>query len=84
MTGDFDSMPDLAVLTVKQVSVLTGLSVRTLGDLASRGGGPTRVRLSDRRFGYPLGELRTWLEQQRLTGTLPLQGSRHLSTGEAA
>lgn len=83
MTDDnskINSLPDVAVLTVKQVATLTGLSTRTLWNLANRGEGPPRVQLSPYRTGYPLAGFREWLKQRELTEPLPWRRS----PGEAA
>jgi predicted DNA-binding transcriptional regulator AlpA len=65
---NIDELPDVAVLTEKQVAALTGLSRRTLVLMQRDGSGPPRVRLSKKRFGYPLGRFREWLKQREING----------------
>ncbi len=60
-----DKLPDCAVLTKTQVSVITGLSRDTLDRLHRQNQGPPRVRLSERRVGYPLSQIRAWLKQRQ-------------------
>jgi predicted DNA-binding transcriptional regulator AlpA len=66
---ELTALPDWAVLTDRQTSQLLGFSLDTLGRLDRAGDGPPRVRLSPRRHGRPVGELRKWL-QQRLSKPL--------------
>ena len=44
-----------------EVKKITGLSEATLYGLGASGEGPPRVKLSERRWGYPLGGLADWL-----------------------
>ena len=53
------------VLTVEEVSKLTGLSPRTLRRMRAEGGGPVYVNLSAQRVGYLHRDITAWLEQQR-------------------
>lgn len=56
------SLPDFAVLTQPEAEAITSLSRDTLNRLHRERLGPPRVRLSERRFGYPAGGLREWLK----------------------
>ena len=58
------ALPDWAVLTDEQTSELLGVSQDTLRRLDRGRDGPPRVRLSPRRHGRPLGELRKWLQNR--------------------
>jgi predicted DNA-binding transcriptional regulator AlpA len=62
-----NSLPDVAVLTVKQAAALTGLSTRTLWIMVDRGDGPRRVLLTTKRHGYQLGPLKRWIEERTIT-----------------
>jgi predicted DNA-binding transcriptional regulator AlpA len=53
------------LLSRRQLAELTGLSVDTLGRMARRGNGPPVTRISERRVGYRLLDLRLWLDAQR-------------------
>ena len=67
MTGasrNLDALPEFAILTKSEVSSISGLSTDTLDRMHNRGVGPRRKRLSERRVGYTVGEVRTWLKQQ--------------------
>ena len=56
------NLPDIALLNDAQVCALGGFSRDTLFRLDKRGEGPLRVRISERRFGRPVGEFRKWLK----------------------
>jgi hypothetical protein len=58
------SLPDFAVLTEAETAELSSLSADNLRRLAKKKLGPPRVRLSDRRYGYPVGKFRAWLDQR--------------------
>ena len=58
------SLPDYAVLTEAETAELSSLSADSLKRLAKKKLGPPRVRLSDRRYGYPVGKFRAWLDQR--------------------
>jgi predicted DNA-binding transcriptional regulator AlpA len=55
------------VLTKVQTANALGCSTDTLDRLAARSEGPPRIRISERRIGYPLSGIRQWLadRQQR-------------------
>jgi predicted DNA-binding transcriptional regulator AlpA len=54
--------PDYIVLSDKQVAEIAGFGIRTLERLREKGEAPPRVRLSARRYGTRLGDLRQWLQ----------------------
>jgi predicted DNA-binding transcriptional regulator AlpA len=56
---------DDRLLSRRQLSELTGLSIDTLGRMARRGNGPPVTRISERRIGYRVLDLRSWLDAQR-------------------
>jgi hypothetical protein len=58
------ALPDWAVLTDQQTSELLSLSLDTLHRLDRGGDGPPRARLSPRRRGRPVGELRKWIQKR--------------------
>lgn len=51
----------LRCLSFNEALEITGLSEATLHRLVVSGEGPPRVRLSERRWGYPLGGLSDWM-----------------------
>jgi predicted DNA-binding transcriptional regulator AlpA len=59
--SDFSNLPDRAVVTKAQFCKVTSLSEATIDRLHKRGEGPPRVKLSVRRIGYTMGEIRKWL-----------------------
>ena len=61
---ELTALPDWAVITDQQTIELLGLSLDTLRRLDRGRDGPPRVRLSSRRYGRPVGELRKWLRQR--------------------
>jgi predicted DNA-binding transcriptional regulator AlpA len=58
--------PDYIVLSDKQVAEIAGFGIRTLERLREKGEAPPRVRLSTRRYGTRLGDLREWLRSRVL------------------
>lgn len=55
---------DDAMLPVKQLSALLGVSALTLYRWREGGNGPPFVRLSPGRIGYPVGAYRKWVAAQ--------------------
>ena len=53
------------LLSRAQVCRALGVSDWTLDDLHRHGSGPPRLRVSPRRWGYPVRQFREW-QQQRL------------------
>ena len=62
---DLMVLPDWAVLNDQQTVALLGFSIDTLNRLDRAGDEPPRVRLSPRRYGRPVGELRKWIQRTR-------------------
>jgi predicted DNA-binding transcriptional regulator AlpA len=56
------------VLTHRETAVYLGLSESTLERLDRDGLGPRRVRLSTRRWGYPVQGIEEWLAARSATG----------------
>jgi predicted DNA-binding transcriptional regulator AlpA len=52
------------ILSNLQAAEMIGCHRATLEKLHRRGEGPPRIRISDRRFGYRLGDLRQWLQSR--------------------
>jgi predicted DNA-binding transcriptional regulator AlpA len=79
------ALPDWAVLTDQQTSGVLGLSLDTLRRLDRGRDGPPRVKLSPRRHGRPVGELRKWI-QKRVGASLnePKMQARTGSPGRKA
>ncbi|MCB1522041.1 MAG: helix-turn-helix domain-containing protein [Hyphomicrobiaceae bacterium] len=50
------------LLSPREVSVLTGISIPQLEKWRREGGGPRWARLGDRMVKYHVEDLRTWLE----------------------
>lgn len=48
----------MKIRTEKEAAALLGISARTLQRWRAEGGGPSYVRISDRRLGYPEDSLR--------------------------
>lgn len=55
---------DDAVISKKEAAKLIGVSIDTLDRMDVRKDGPARIRLSDRRVGYRMRELRAWLKEK--------------------
>jgi predicted DNA-binding transcriptional regulator AlpA len=53
------------VLTKVQTANVLGCSTDTLDRLAARSEGPPRIRISERRIGYPLSGIRQWLSDRQ-------------------
>lgn len=57
-----DRFADLAVLTLKEAARIAALSEPTLRRVIKAGTGPRVLRLSPRRVGVRVADLRAWLE----------------------
>jgi len=64
MLDDFDSV---RVVDEPTAILLTGVSPRTWDRLRARGDVPPITKLSDRRVGYRLIDLKAWLDKRRVT-----------------
>jgi predicted DNA-binding transcriptional regulator AlpA len=59
------SRPDLEAIRVlgrDEVIAFLGISKMTFDRLEAKGGGPRRVRLSSRRIGYRVSDIKAWLD----------------------
>jgi prophage regulatory protein len=53
---------DLRIITEKEAATLCGISPDTLRRRIKAGTGPKRIRLSPRRVGFRLRDIREWQE----------------------
>lgn len=53
-------LPDHRMLSRAELANLLGVSIDTLDRLEARGEAPPRVRISPRRWGYPVGAYKQW------------------------
>lgn len=53
-----------AVLNARQAAQFLSLSVIQLRRLAKRGAAPRPIRLSERRYGWRVRDLRAWIEER--------------------
>lgn len=63
------TLDSIRVLRPREAASVIGLSLSTLNKMRLRGDGPRFVRLGSKSVGYPLTELRTWLDAGRRTST---------------
>jgi predicted DNA-binding transcriptional regulator AlpA len=56
--------PDDAVISKMEASKLINLSTDTLERMQRNGNGPKQVKLSERRVGYRMRDIRTWLNER--------------------
>jgi len=63
------SAPAQLILSEKQAAKELCLSVRTLQTMRVDGGGPAYVRLTERRIGYSMTELKRWVEARSVRST---------------
>jgi predicted DNA-binding transcriptional regulator AlpA len=64
MPNLLERLPPEAVLTDRQVCELLGISQDTLLRLERQGDAPRRVRLSPRRHGRQLADVRRWIAER--------------------
>jgi predicted DNA-binding transcriptional regulator AlpA len=58
---------DLVRVVDEQTAImLTGVSPRTWDRLRARGEAPTATKLSERRIGYRIADLKAWLDARRI------------------
>ena len=53
-------LPDHRMLSRAELARLLGVSVDTLDRMAARGEAPPRLRISPRRWGYPVNGYKQW------------------------
>jgi predicted DNA-binding protein (UPF0251 family) len=58
------AVDDLRVLTISQAAEIIGISVWTLQRLIKAGKGPIITRISDRRRGINIGNIRRWQQSR--------------------
>jgi predicted DNA-binding transcriptional regulator AlpA len=63
MTAAPISLPD-RVLSRQETSQMLGLSLRTFARLEYSGDVPPRIRLSPRRVGYRLSDVKVWIDRR--------------------
>jgi prophage regulatory protein len=56
--------PDWRVVSRDEAASILGLSTLRLDRLHGEGIGPARIRLSERRVGYRVSDLRAWLDSR--------------------
>jgi predicted DNA-binding transcriptional regulator AlpA len=54
--------PDERVITEREAAAACGIHISTLRRAVAAGKGPAIVRLSERRIGYRIRDLRAWLD----------------------
>jgi predicted DNA-binding transcriptional regulator AlpA len=54
--------PDERVMNEREAAAACGIHVSTLRRTVAAGKGPAVIRLSDRRIGYRIRDLRAWLD----------------------
>jgi predicted DNA-binding transcriptional regulator AlpA len=59
---DLTRLPEFAVVGREMAAVVLGISLETLKRMEARGQGPKRVKVSQKRVGYRLSDLRLWVE----------------------
>jgi len=59
------------VLSRQEISAMLGISMRTFARLEYSGEMPPRIRLSTRRVGYRLSEIRAWVDARELRASQP-------------
>ena len=53
-------LPDHKMLSRAELACLLGVSLDTLDRMEARGETPLRLRISPRRWGYPVGGVKRW------------------------
>jgi predicted DNA-binding transcriptional regulator AlpA len=61
---DLTRLPEFAVVGRELASVILGISLETLKRMEARGQGPKRIKVSQKRTGYRLSDLRLWVESR--------------------
>ena len=62
------AMNELQVLTLSEASSLLSVSIPVMDRWRAAGEGPRFIRLSARRIGYRLSDLRAWIESRAQGG----------------
>jgi predicted DNA-binding transcriptional regulator AlpA len=61
---DLTRLPEFAIVGRELAAVILGTSLETLKRMEARGQGPKRVKVSQKRVGYRLSDLRLWVESR--------------------
>jgi predicted DNA-binding transcriptional regulator AlpA len=61
--------PSVRVISEAEAAARLSLSRRALQEYRLRGTGPVFVRLGERRIGYSISDLDTWVNSRRATST---------------
>ncbi len=62
-------LDETRIYSEKWAADFLGLSSRTLQNMRKDGGGPIFVKISERRVGYTLSALRTWVVSRSMRST---------------
>jgi predicted DNA-binding transcriptional regulator AlpA len=62
-----DTLDSVRVVDEQTAIMLTGVSPRTWDRMRARGETPPHTKLSERRIGYRLVDLKAWLDSRRVT-----------------
>jgi predicted DNA-binding transcriptional regulator AlpA len=62
-----DTLDSVRVVDEATAIMLTGVSPRTWDRLRARGDTPPITKLSERRIGYRIVDLKAWLDARRVT-----------------
>jgi predicted DNA-binding transcriptional regulator AlpA len=62
-----DALDSVRVVDEATAIMLTGVSPRTWDRLRARGDTPPITKLSERRIGYRIVDLKAWLDARRVT-----------------
>ena len=62
-------LDDERVVDLTAFAAMTGLSIATARRLISAGQGPRLVRVSPRRVGVRISDVRRWLDQRTIAGS---------------
>jgi predicted DNA-binding transcriptional regulator AlpA len=61
-----DTLDSIRVVDEQTAIMLTGVSPRTWDRLRARGEAPPATKLSERRIGYRIVDLKAWLDARRV------------------
>ncbi|MFT8516696.1 AlpA family transcriptional regulator [Acetobacter pomorum] len=64
-----NSTDEIRIYSEKQAAEFLCMSRRTLQNMRRDGGGPAFVKISERRVGYTLSALRTWVSSRSVRST---------------
>jgi predicted DNA-binding transcriptional regulator AlpA len=61
---DLTRLPEFAIVGRELAAVILGISLETLKRLENSGRGPRKIKVSQKRVGYRLSDLRLWVESR--------------------